>query len=164
MVDFFLLLDDRRARAMNLQGMKRGVMEMADLIAINKADGDNKIRAEVARREYENALHLFPDAGIGWAPRVLTCSAHTGEGVSRVWDTVLEHHALLESRGLFEKFRRSQILDWLHDMIQLELASRFRSHPRVREKLPEIERAITEGRLSSFRAVEQLLKLYEEAY
>ena len=162
MVDFFLLLAAPGAGD-ELQGMKRGIMETTDLIAINKADGDNRIRAEVARREYENALHLFPETESGWAPRVLTCSAHTGEGVAGIWDTVLEHHAMLENRGLLETIRRGQIIDWLHDMIQLELATRFRSHPRVRAALPEVERAITEGRLSSFRAVEQLLKLYEEA-
>jgi LAO/AO transport system kinase len=162
MVDFFLLLMLPGAGD-ELQGMKRGIMELTDLIAINKADGDDRIKAQVARREYENALHLLPASPTGWSPRVVTCSAQAREGISEVWTIVLEHNLWLRQHGLLEAVRREQVRRWMDEMIRNELLRRFRSHPLVRERWPDIEREVVEGRLSSFRAVEQLLDSYYKA-
>src|SRR5512140_2162826 len=104
MVDFFLLLL-LPGGGDELQGMKRGILEMTDLIAINKADGDNRARADRARHEYESALHLFPASADGWTPRVMTCSALTHDGVAEVWSAVLEHQALLGSNGWLARLR-----------------------------------------------------------
>ena len=162
MVDFFLLLMLPGAGD-ELQGMKRGIIELTDLIAINKADGNDRTRAQVARREYENALHLLPASATGWVPRVVTCSAQAREGISEVWEVVLEHNLWLRQQGLLETVRREQVRRWMDEMIRAELLRRFRSHPLVRERWPQIEREVVEGRLSSFRAVEQLLDFYDKA-
>jgi LAO/AO transport system kinase len=159
MVDFFLLLMLPGAGD-ELQGMKRGIMELTDLIAINKADGPDRARAEVARSQYESALHLFPAPATGWTPRVVTCSSQTREGIAAVWSIVLEHNAWLRGHGLLEKVRREQVRRWMDEMIRAALLDRFQAHPAVRDRLPEIEREVLEGRLSTFRAVEQLLNLY----
>ena len=161
MVDFFLLLALHGAGD-ELQGMKRGIMELADLIAINKADGPDRERAELARHQYENALHLFPPGATGWRPRVVTCSAHTREGIPHLWRVVLEHNQYLRDHGLLDAVRRKQVKQWMEEMLHHELAERFARHPRVRERLPAAEQDVLEGRISSFRAVEQLLDLYDK--
>ncbi len=160
MVDFFLLLMLAGAGD-ELQGMKRGITEMTDLIAINKADGDNRPKAEMARREYENALHLFAPSPSGWSPRVVTCSAHTREGIAGIWDVVLEHDAALKANGWFERRRQIQVKRWMNDMIEWELRDRFRRHPDIEARLPELEREVAEGRLSPFRAARRLLDVYD---
>lgn len=159
MVDFFLLLALPGAGD-ELQGIKRGIMELTDLIAVNKADGPDRARAETARHEYQNALRLFAPAALGWRPRAITCSARTGEGIPALWGVVLEHHAYLRDNGLFETVRREQLRGWMKEMLQHELVARFHQHPAVRENLARIELEVMEGRLSSLRAVEQLLDLY----
>jgi LAO/AO transport system kinase len=159
MVDFFLLLMLTGAGD-ELQGMKRGIMEMADLVAINKADGSNQARAEQACREFANALHLFPPPPTGWIPRVVTCSALTGNGIDALWDVVLEHSRLLKSNGWFARIRQQQVKTWMYDIVGYELRRRFRSHPVIRERLAEMEREVAEGRISSFHAANQLLDLY----
>lgn len=160
MVDFFLLLLLPNAGD-ELQGMKRGVMEMCDLIAINKADSDRQ-RARIAMHECRSALHLFPPQPGGWTPEALTCSSVTGEGIPKIWEAVIEHRRLLESRGLLEGLRREQARTWMHDMIEEALLELFREHPAIRHKLPELEREVTHGRLSAFRAAEQLLSFYRK--
>jgi len=161
MVDFFLLLMLAGAGD-ELQGMKRGIMEMANLIAINKADGKNLRAAQAARREYENALHLFPPSPSGWRPRVITCSAKTGEGIAGMWEIIAEHHAWLKQSGYFEKLRRDQVKRWMHEVIENELRQEFRNNPHVRAALPKLEEDVLSGRVSSFRAAERLLKIYRE--
>ena len=104
MTDFFLLLMLAGAGD-ELQGMKRGIIEMLDGMAINKADGDNKPKAERARVEYAGALHLFPASADGWTPRVLTCSSIAKEGIAEVWQMVLEHRTLLEGNGFLAQLR-----------------------------------------------------------
>ncbi len=110
-------------------------MEMVDAIAINKADGDNKARAERARAEYASALHLFPPAPGGWRPRVLTCSAMTGEHVADIWELVLEHRALMKSNGHFLERRREQALEWMNELVRDGLmrrdSSAIRASPRA---------------------------------
>lgn len=159
MTDFFLLLMIAGAGD-ELQGIKRGIIEMVDCMAINKADGDNKVRAERARAEYASALHLFPLGEDGWAPAVLTCSALTGEGIPAIWETVLRHHAHLEERGLFEKQRRQQALAWMRELIHLGLEDTFRHHPAVQRRLPALEAQVLQGQTSSFGAARELLQLF----
>jgi len=159
MVDFFLLLMLAGAGD-ELQGMKRGVMEMADLIAINKADGSNVVRAEQARREFESALHFFPPSPTGWLPRAVTCSALTRAGIDGLWDCVLEHSHLLGDNGWFARVRHQQVRTWMYDIVEQELRRRFRSHPAIREQLPQVEHDVVAGRISSFRAANRLLDLY----
>ncbi len=160
MVDFFLLVMIAGAGD-ELQGMKRGITEMTDLIAINKADGDNKPRAERARREYESALHLFTPAPTGWSPRVVTCSAQTREGVRELWDIVLEHHAALRANGWFERRRRAQLKKWMNEMIEWGLRDRFRRHPEIEARLPALEAEVADSRVSPFRAAQRLLDVYD---
>jgi LAO/AO transport system kinase len=162
MVDFFLLLMLAGAGD-ELQGMKRGIMEMTDLVAINKADGTNKRRAEAARREYEGALRLFPIPPTGWETRVVTCSAKTGDGIAGLWDTVLEHDAFMKANGCFESIRRQQTKSWMYEVIEYGLREHFQNHPSVRSHLSGYERDVVEGRVSSFRAAQRLLDIYTKS-
>lgn len=162
MVDFFLLLMLAGAGD-ELQGMKRGITEMTDLIAINKADGPNKRRAEMARREYEGALRLFPAPSTGWTTRVVTCSALTRDGIADLWESVLEHAAYMKESGQFERVRRTQVKNWMYEAIEYGLREQFHNDPTVRANLPDFEREVVQGRLSSFRAAQRLLDLYTES-
>jgi LAO/AO transport system kinase len=161
MVDFFLLLMLAGAGD-ELQGMKRGIIEMTDLIAFNKADGSNRAKAESARREYENALHLFSGSGTGWTPRVITCSARAREGIAEIWEAVLDHNAWLNSTGQLEGFRREQVKTWMYELIEQALREEFLRHAGVREKLPAYEQDVLAGRISPFRAARRLLDIYTE--
>jgi len=161
MVDFFLLLMLAGAGD-ELQGMKRGIIEMTDLIAFNKADGDNRAKAEGARREYENALHLFSWAAAGWTPRVITCSARTREGIAEIWEAVLDHNAWLASTGQLAGFRREQVKTWMYELIEQALRDEFLRHAGVRAKLPAYEQDVLAGRISPFRAARRLLDIYTE--
>lgn len=159
MTDFFLLIMIAGAGD-ELQGIKRGIIEMTDLMAINKADGDNKARAERARVEYASALHLFPPTPEGWTPPVLTCSAVTGEGLPAIWDAVLGHRELLETNGWLARRRQQQSLAWMHELIASGLQEQFRKHPEVRDHLPRVETDVRNGRMTSFGAAQSLLALF----
>lgn len=159
MVDFFLLLMLPGAGD-ELQGMKRGILEMTDLIAINKADGDNRRRADRARHEYESALHLFPAAADGWNPRVVTCSALTGSGVREIWEVVMEHRALMESNGWFERRRSDQALEWMREALLFGLEQEIRRDPAVGRRLATVQQDVLHGRVSPFRAARELLTLF----
>jgi LAO/AO transport system kinase len=159
MTDFFLLLMIPGAGD-ELQGIKRGIIEMTDLIAINKADGDNKLRAERARAEYASALHLFPPAPEGWIPPVLTCSAITAGGLPAIWDAVLAHRELLDSNGFLTRRRQQQSLAWMRELIADGLEDLFRQHPEVRDHLPRVETDVRNGRMTSFGAAQSLLALF----
>jgi LAO/AO transport system kinase len=159
MTDFFLLVLVPGAGD-ELQGIKRGIMEMVDAIAINKADGDNRARAESARAEYASALHLFPPAPGGWTPRVMTCSALTGENIRELWELVLEHRALTKANGFFQQRRREQALEWMHELVRDGLAELFERDPRVAAQLPRLREEVRRGHISSFAAARQLLHLF----
>jgi LAO/AO transport system kinase len=159
MVDFFLLITLTGAGD-ELQGIKRGVMEMADLVAINKADGTNLAAAERARFEAQNALHYFPASPSGWTPRALTCSAQTRKGIAELWKCVLEYTDLTKANGWFTLTRREQTRRWMHEIIELGLRQRFESHPAIRERIGALEQEVLEGRTTSFRAARSLLDLY----
>jgi LAO/AO transport system kinase len=159
MVDFFLLVTLAGAGD-ELQGMKRGLMELVDLVAINKADGRNIAAAERARSEAENALHYFPRSANGWTPRALTCSAQTGKGIAELWSCVLEYISLTKANGWFNVNRKNQTRRWMHEIIEQGLRQRFESHQAIRGSIEALEQDVLEGRTSSFRAARTLLEIY----
>ncbi len=161
MVDFFLLITLAGAGD-ELQGIKRGVMELADLVAVNKADGTNVDAAERARAEAQNALHFFPASGSGWTPRAVTCSALTGAGISELWALVLEYTELTRSNGWLAASRREQQRRWMQEMIDQALRQRFDAHSAVRGQIAALERDVAEGRTTPFRAARTLLEAYSD--
>jgi LAO/AO transport system kinase len=158
MTDFFLLLMIPRSGD-ELQGIKRGIIEMIDAIAINKADGDNLDAARRSQGEYRNALHLFPAAADGWTPQVQLCSALNKEGIAAIWDLILEHREQQSSSGCFALRRRQQSLDWLHELVASGLEDLFRRDPQVAAALPQASEAVKEGSLSPLHAARKLLSL-----
>ena len=159
MVDFFLLITLAGAGD-ELQGIKRGVMELADLVAVNKADGANEPAAERTRAEAQSALHFFPAAASGWTPRAMTCSALTGAGIRELWQGVLEYVALTRANGWFGRARRAQQKRWMHEMIEQALRQRFDANSAVRHSMDAMELDVAEGRTTSFRAARVLLEMY----
>jgi LAO/AO transport system kinase len=161
MVDFFLLVVLTGAGD-ELQGIKKGVMELTDAILVNKADGDNKIRALAAKADYARILHYLQPATEGWKTTAYTCSSITGEGIAGIWSVIEEFRSKTVASGVFAARRRSQILDWVYAMVQEHLLVSFFNHPAVVCLKPRIEQAIAEGRLSATLAVKELLKAFEE--
>ncbi len=159
MVDFFLLITLAGAGD-ELQGIKRGVMELADLVAVNKADGANAVAAERARAEAQTALHFFPAAKSGWTPHAATCSALTGAGIPKLWEYVLEHAKLTRLNGWSAENRREQQRRWMHEMIDQSLRQRFDEDAAVRSRIKTLERNVAEGRTTPFRAARMLLATY----
>jgi LAO/AO transport system kinase len=159
MTDFFLLLMLAGAGD-ELQGMKRGIIEMLDGMAINKADGDNKPKAERARIEYAGALHLFPASADGWTPRVMTCSAFAKEGIDEVWRMVLDHRVLLEGNGCLARLRNLQALQWMNELMMLGLEELFRRNRAVAARLPLLRDEVHRGRMTPFAASRELLALF----
>lgn len=160
MVDFFLVLMLAGAGD-ELQGIKKGVLELADAIAITKADGDNVDKALKARQSYAYALHLLAPASPDWDPPVLTCSARTMEGVDRIWETAMAHRRIVESSGLLTTNRRQQALAWLQDLVDEGLRERFLRHPGIQAQLPQYQREVVDGRTSPTAAAEALLFLLD---
>lgn len=158
MVDFFLLLLPPGGGD-ELQGIKRGVVEMADLIAVNKADGTNAQAAKVTAAAYRNALHLFPPKPSQWTPPVLTCSANQGLGLQEVWHHVLAQRQLVIANGYLPTLRRQQAQYWLHETIQESLRRQFYQHPLVQAQLQRLEQAVLQQTLSPFHAAQELLAL-----
>jgi LAO/AO transport system kinase len=161
MTDFFLLLLLPGAGD-HLQGIKRGIIEMVDAIAITKADGDLQALADRARVEYRTALQLFPAPTDGWSPPVVTCSAITPAGIGDIWDLVVEHRAHMEANGHLAPRRRAQALAWMRELVGTGLDDLFRADPHVAEALPALEAAVAEGRTTAFAAARQLLALFRE--
>ncbi|MDZ7772477.1 MAG: methylmalonyl Co-A mutase-associated GTPase MeaB [Balneolaceae bacterium] len=159
MVDFFLLLMLAGAGD-ELQGIKRGIMEMADLIAVNKSDSVSSSDLTRTLRGYKNALHLYPTPESGWKPRVTTCSALEGEGVAEIWETVEEYLAHSRESGWFSEKRSRQARHWMEETIRGRLEDDFYRSEAVREKLEEVEQAVLGGEMSSSRAASLLLERY----
>ena len=158
-------VDDRSAAMLagagdELQGMKRGIIEMLDGMAINKADGDNKQKAERARTEYAGALHLFPASADGWTPRVLTCSSTDKTGIAEIWEMVLDHRALLEGNGFLAQLRNRQALQWMNELTGLGLEELFRRNCAVAARLPVLRDEVHAGRVTPFAASRELLALF----
>lgn len=160
MVDFFLVLMLAGAGD-ELQGIKKGVLELADAVVINKADGDNVEKAERARRSYENALHLLRSESAVWRPPVLTCSAVSLSGLDRVWETILDHRRRLEENGELAQKRRQQAVAWMWSRIEDGLRERFFENPAVRSRLKEIQAAVARGDQSPTASAEKLLFLLD---
>jgi LAO/AO transport system kinase len=159
MTDFFLLLVLAGAGD-ELQGIKRGIMEMIDAVAVNKADSGNERGAARARVEYASALRLFPSGPDGWKPPVLTCSALTGAGIPTIWDTVLEHRHHMESGGWLAERRSRQALLWMRELIELGLQDMFRGDPGVAAALPRLEEQVRRGEATPFAAACTLLSQF----
>ncbi len=160
MTDFFLLLMLAGAGD-DLQGIKRGIIEMVDAMAVTKADGDNVGRAERARAEYRAALHLFPASADGWVPRVLTCSALTGDGVMDIWNVVLDHQRELTASGALAARRSAQALDWMRDLITIGLEELLRRDPAVTSQLTELEASVRAGKTTPFAAARRVVAAFE---
>jgi LAO/AO transport system kinase len=156
MVDFFLLLAITGAGD-ELQGIKRGITELADAIIINKADGDNKQRALATRSQYEMALHYLQPATDGWRTTARTCSALTGEGVAEVWEMIERFRKATTESGVLELRRRRQTLEWMNAMIEEGLRSRFLGDEKVAQKRKQLQAEVLAGNLSAAAAVEALL-------
>jgi LAO/AO transport system kinase len=163
MVDFFLLMKIAGAGD-ELQGIKKGVIELADAILINKADGDNLNRANVAKEEFARALHYLKSPTPGWTPEVHTASAILGEGVDNIWDRILEFMKIIKESDTFENRRKSQMLEWLHAMIKERLEALFYHNPKILAALPSIEREVLEGTLPPTKAAMRLLETFETNY
>ncbi len=156
MVDFFLVLMLAGAGD-ELQGIKKGVLEMADTIVINKADGNNIKNAKKAKIEYENALHLLRPSSAVWSPPVLTCSALETTGIDTIWDTILSHRDKTTQAGELDLKRKSQALDWMWALVEEGLKERFKRNENVKEKLPKIIQAVEKGDTSPTAAANKLL-------
>jgi LAO/AO transport system kinase len=163
MVDVFLLLLITGAGD-ELQGLKKGIMELADAVLINKADGENRPRADALRIDYARALHFLPPATQGWTTRVGICSALTGEGVPDVWNMVMDFRTVTQDSGVFENRRRTQLLDWVHAMVDERLRVTFLKHARVRQLLPSIEQDVLQGRKTAVVAVQELLQAFDQRH
>lgn len=159
MVDFFLLLKISGAGD-ELQGIKRGIMEMADLIVINKADGDNIKKAKLAKTEFNRALHLFPAKNSGWQPKVTTCSAVTHDGIAEVWDIITEYFNLTKDNGFFGTRRSEQNSYWLTETINEQLKTSFYTREDIAALLEQNKKAVQNNEISPFAAASFLLAQY----
>jgi LAO/AO transport system kinase len=156
MTDFFLVLMLPGAGD-ELQGLKKGVVEIADMIAINKADGDNVNRAKAAAAEYRAALHILNPRSPSWSPPVVTYSALSGQGIAELWASILDHRERMTKTGELEARRREQQVKWMWAMLEDRLFARLRSDPALKAKLPRIEAAVAEGRTSPAMAVAEIV-------
>ena len=159
MVDFFLLLMLAGAGD-EIQGIKRGIIEMADAIAITKADGQNLISAENARILFQNALKLFPPAASGWVPLVSACSAHLNAGIMEIWNMISDYIKQAKSTGYFDELRKQQAVICMHDTISDYLNSSFYGHAGVNSLLPELEKELYNGSITSYKAATEMLNKY----
>ena len=159
MTDFFLLLMIPGAGD-ELQGIKRGIIEMVDGMVINKADGENLRAARRAQRQYESALRMFVPNREGWTAQVLTCSALENRGIREVWRMILDHRAQQEAGGHLERRRQEQALSWMREWISSGLQEIFQKAPAVQERLGRIEDSVREGTISPSRAARELLAFY----
>jgi LAO/AO transport system kinase len=155
MTDFFLVLMLPGAGD-ELQGLKKGVVEIADMIAVNKADGDNVARAKAAAAEYRAALHILSPRSPGWSPPVVTYSALTGAGIAELWATILDHRERMTASGELEARRRQQQVKWMWAMLENRVLARLKSDPGLKAGLPRIEAAVAEGRMSPAVAVDEI--------
>jgi LAO/AO transport system kinase len=159
MVDFFLLLKIAGAGD-ELQGIKRGIMEMADAIVINKADGDNIAKAKLAKAEFNRALHMFPAKKSGWMPKVTTCSSIENDGIDNVWQLISEYFELAKGNNHFQNKRQEQNQFWMMETINEYLKSNFYNHPEIITLLEENKKAVQNNEVSPFAAAQILLEKY----
>ena len=162
MVDFFMLLVITGAGD-ELQGMKKGVMELADAIVVNKADGDNVMKAQAARADYNQFLHYLRPSTEGWVSHAYTCSSLTNEGVPEIWGVVSDFMGTVRASGAFEERRRHQVLSWVHSMLEDHLLRAFYDDPEVKACMPEVELRVARGELAATQAALELLALHDRA-
>jgi LAO/AO transport system kinase len=162
MVDSFLLLTLARTGD-QLQGIKKGVLELADVIAVNKADGEHEVAARKAARELAGALRLLRTPETRWTPPVLTCSGLTGAGLDTVWEQVRRHHRTLAESGELAAKRRRQQVDWTWTMVRDTLLTRLREHPGVRAMAADLEREVAAGELTPTLAAERILEVFADS-
>jgi LAO/AO transport system kinase len=163
MVDFFLVLMLAGAGD-ELQGIKKGVLELADAIAINKADGNNIENAKKAKSEYEKALSLLTPSSKTWSPPVLTCSAVTMDGIDEIWQTILDHRKKIEASGELAEKRSKQALDWRWALVEEGLVGRFYKNLKVKKSLPKIVKSVKNGKTGPTVAAHKLLYLHDQCF
>lgn len=159
MVDFFLLIQ-LAGTGDELQGIKRGIMEMADGIIVNKADGNNIEKAKLAAAQYRNALHLFPLPPSGWSPKVMTYSGYYKNGIPEIWDMIYEYIEFVKANNYFEFRRNSQSKYWMYESINEQLKNHFYQSPDIAKELEVKEKQVLNSELSSFMAAKQMLDIY----
>lgn len=159
MVDFFLLIQVA-GTGDELQGIKRGIMEMADGIAINKCDGDNTERCRLAQAQFRNALHLFPPTESGWSPEVLTYSGYYGLGIDELWNMIDRYFIFVKENGYFERRRRQQARYWMYETINEQLRDHFYQNPQIQDLLAQKEKLVLDNQLSSFIAARDVTDFY----
>jgi len=160
MVDFFLVLMIAGAGD-EIQGIKKGILELADAVAVNKADGDNIEKAELARKQYANALHLLMPATPSWTPPVLTCSALEMTGIDVIWENVLKHRKKLMHTGELAEKRQKQALDWMWALVEEGLKLRFHKNTEITQLLPKLQKAVINGKTAPTVAASTLLSATE---
>jgi LAO/AO transport system kinase len=158
MTDFFLALMLPGAGD-ELQGIKKGLVELADMIAVNKADGDNLQRANLAAAEYRGALHILTPRSAHWQPPVLTYSALAGTGIAELWQNILDHRTAMNASGEFAGRRRQQQVKWMWTMLEQHLMARLRADPAVRAKVKQTEASVADGRVAPAVAAEQIAEM-----
>ena len=161
MVDMFLCLMLPGAGD-ELQGIKKGILEIADLIAVNKADGDNKIKAMQAASEYRAALHILTPQSPNWSPPVLTVSGLTGEGLDTLWETVCKHRDVLCESGEWDEKRQGQAVKWMHDMVEQRLLAELKENEAVAKLITHCEADVREGRLTASMAAEIIFEAMQD--
>jgi LAO/AO transport system kinase len=159
MVDFFMLLTLTGAGD-ELQGMKKGIMELADAVIVNKADGSNKVLAQKTKAEYNRILHFLQPATKGWQTKAYTCSSVFGEGIPEIWNVIKTFENTVKTSGVFEERRRLQTKQWIHSMILDQLQFSFFYHPDIKPLLPKIENEVIAGNRTVTSAVEELFNVY----
>lgn len=162
MVDCFVLLS-LAGTGDQLQGIKKGALELADIVAVNKADGDQADRARKAARELRSAMRLLTPASQSWKPPVLTCSGLEGSDVDGVWDTVREHHATLTETGELAQKRSQQRIEWTWSLVRDQLLGELTQHPAVRAIVDDVEQQVRDGQLTASTAAEQLLMAFQRS-
>lgn len=162
MVDFFILLLIAGAGD-ELQGIKRGIVEVADAIVVNKADGDNLMKAALAKMEYQNALHLLATNTNGWQPLVTTCSALNGEGIHGVWELVCQFEEQMKSNGFFEKQRGEQNISWMHDIITMRIQNLFYQNPSIKQSLGTLEDSVVTTQTTAAAAADRLMRIFTDS-
>ena len=159
MVDFFLVLMLAGAGD-ELQGIKRGILELADVIAVNKADGDNALNAQRARHEYASALKLMRPTTPTWKPRALTCSGQTGEGLNELWETIEAHRRALTESGELALRRKNQLRGWMWSMVEARALDALHQHPLVKQNAVTLEEAVLDGTTTPTLAAAALLRAF----
>jgi LAO/AO transport system kinase len=159
MTDVFVLLLLAGAGD-ELQGIKRGIMEMADILVINKADGDNIKPANLAKKVYENAVHLLSQRNSGWLPKVLTCSSLTGDGVETVWQKLNDFQSSLQNENTFKENRNQQKKRWLEQTLATEIMQRIKGDEKVKGRLPDLEQQVIANKITPAQAVDEVMRAF----